>query len=282
MKYTFLIIALLFIASELKSQSIVAGKHGVTDLYTNYNPDTVIWCLSGHMCSHLETPVDMNNDGIPDITIISNNSAGAMGFGNNYVKIDGNRINQIATTSVNSCGNELAKVFSENESIESADTWSYATQNLKIHSWFMGSNTCYASASEKSSFIVGTKIFANSDTLYGWIRVSSIYIDSWDTYFTIQEYACNKGSTEEIEPGNENNIKVYPNPCTDFIYVELNSQATPVMAILTDINGLELLRQTLIDKESRIDVSKLPAGIYILKVIDVNYIFDRKIIVSRD
>ncbi|MBK7031527.1 MAG: hypothetical protein IPH45_21070 [Bacteroidales bacterium] len=243
MKYPVLLIIFLVFTSGIKSQSIIAGQHDVKDYYKDFNPDTVIWCLTGHLCSHLETPIDMNADGITDITFISGNAAGAMGYEDNYVKIKAHSNSQVASGSLDSCHHLLGKVFLNNDTIQSSCSWSNETLDLKLKSSMVGGWSCYASASPSYTFILWYQGFAYNDTLYGWIQIYNVYIDSWDAHFTIQEYACNKGSVGLSEYGNDNFLHIFPNPCKDRISIELETPAKQALAILSDINGKELIRQ---------------------------------------
>ena len=58
--------------------------------------------------------------------------------------------------------------------------------------------------------------------------------------------------------------KVYPNPATDYIMVE-NLKGGEI-AIL-NMNGSVVLKQNMANNKTTIDVSKLPGGIYILKIV---------------
>jgi len=64
-----------------------------------------------------------------------------------------------------------------------------------------------------------------------------------------------------------NPVKVYPNPAADNITVENLESGT--LSIL-NMNGLVMLERTIANNKTVIDISKLPAGVYILKTIDNN------------
>lgn len=71
-------------------------------------------------------------------------------------------------------------------------------------------------------------------------------------------------------------ITIYPNPTSDFLNIEINKPEEPGAITLTDITGRVVLQSTF---TSRIDVSHLPKGMYLLSVYTNTEKFVRKIIV---
>jgi len=64
-------------------------------------------------------------------------------------------------------------------------------------------------------------------------------------------------------------IKIYPNPVSDFLMVESNYTPTQKSELqLYNISGQLMLQQDIHNKKSELDVSKLPKGVYILKIIN--------------
>lgn len=57
-------------------------------------------------------------------------------------------------------------------------------------------------------------------------------------------------------------IIVYPNPSSDFVEIKLNNSTSLEEITLTDILGNEILKT----KDSKINISAYPAGIYMLKI----------------
>ena len=62
----------------------------------------------------------------------------------------------------------------------------------------------------------------------------------------------------------ENNITVFPNPATSLIQVTNNQPITDIVII--DLLGQELLKQTITEPKTIIDISILPNGIYFVRV----------------
>jgi N-acetylneuraminic acid mutarotase len=63
----------------------------------------------------------------------------------------------------------------------------------------------------------------------------------------------------------EKTVGVYPNPTTDYITIEVESQDGPVNMQLLDYNGHKLYSQSL-SATSRVDLSSYPAGIYFVNL----------------
>ncbi len=63
-------------------------------------------------------------------------------------------------------------------------------------------------------------------------------------------------------------VDVYPNPASQFIVVYNYSMENTRTASLYNMNGTLVQQQRLLQSASRMDVSNLPAGLYILKITD--------------
>jgi len=67
----------------------------------------------------------------------------------------------------------------------------------------------------------------------------------------------------------DNNITVYPNPCTDFITVSCEiKKGVNLHYTLSDLNGITVARGNIRRPQTTVPVSNLSQGIYILKVKD--------------
>jgi hypothetical protein len=76
---------------------------------------------------------------------------------------------------------------------------------------------------------------------------------------------------------NKPEMKIYPNPATDVIFIENLQSETPDHIIMADITGRIVYQSSFSD---RIDVSHLPKGMYLLSVYTNTGKFVRKIIVQ--
>lgn len=82
----------------------------------------------------------------------------------------------------------------------------------------------------------------------------------------LNEIAKRESSLEKGTDEVENKIKVYPNPATDFINVEISQKSSYQ---LIDVNGKIVLQGILGELENRIEISDKQAGIYFLNIADL-------------
>lgn len=90
------------------------------------------------------------------------------------------------------------------------------------------------------------------------IFINGMWLDymAIDTYYSQIEYTGN-------EPVEESNIKVYPNPTSDNIRIDLGSANVSSMINLYNIVGTKLISKE-VNGSDLLDLSNLPNGIYIL------------------
>ncbi|MBK7175444.1 MAG: T9SS type A sorting domain-containing protein [Bacteroidales bacterium] len=69
------------------------------------------------------------------------------------------------------------------------------------------------------------------------------------------------------EPNNAEGIKIYPNPVSNYFFLELKEILKSCSIEIADAQGRVVLKINRYNKES-VDVSHLPAGIYSVKVMD--------------
>ena len=74
----------------------------------------------------------------------------------------------------------------------------------------------------------------------------------------------------------ETDVRVYPNPASDYVCISCQSDGAPVMITLADMQGRVLVRQQ-ITEEYRMPVSDFAAGIYLLRVQYGNSVAVKKI-----
>ncbi|WP_297093937.1 T9SS type A sorting domain-containing protein [uncultured Draconibacterium sp.] len=86
--------------------------------------------------------------------------------------------------------------------------------------------------------------------------------------------------TNEVEVGVQNlfdsdDIKIYPNPVTDKVIVEINN-STPLQMVLTDGLGNKVLEQTLQNPTTENNLNNLTSGLYIINLMKENTIVHRQ------
>lgn len=79
--------------------------------------------------------------------------------------------------------------------------------------------------------------------------------------------------------GQDNSVKIYPNPATDQLTVELRSQSLSKSQIeIIDITGRIVIAQDFSTRSSNVDISQLSAGEYIVRITDDQGFFVTKIL----
>lgn len=79
------------------------------------------------------------------------------------------------------------------------------------------------------------------------------------------EYTVLTGIDANNLPANFSDV-VFPNPANNFINVQMNSILPGTVYSINDVEGKHVLQGELKEENSKINISELPAGLYILKV----------------
>jgi photosystem II stability/assembly factor-like uncharacterized protein len=66
---------------------------------------------------------------------------------------------------------------------------------------------------------------------------------------------------------NSELLKIYPNPAIDKISFKVSEKVTSGNLSISNINGQQLLQQEITESTTTIDVSTLPSGVYVAKVV---------------
>src|SRR5208283_5878007 len=61
-------------------------------------------------------------------------------------------------------------------------------------------------------------------------------------------------------------FKVYPNPATDKMTIEIAEDQAPRRLSMMNLNGEEVLTRSLIKPKTQIDISNLPSDVYFVRV----------------
>jgi hypothetical protein len=84
------------------------------------------------------------------------------------------------------------------------------------------------------------------------------------------EAACGVGVGEPPDGGRQSAVRIYPNPSTGIINVELSGMFAleNTHISIQNLNGQVLLSQNVVEATTVIDVASLPLGFYFVKVMD--------------
>jgi len=263
------LILLILIVSKVEAQYIVAGDIPFNGYYYDI-PDTTIGPFNTIF-------IDVDGNNLDDFQIIS-----YRGFGN------GNPTRQIIVKPLNnsevayghydSCsytGNpgkhfaSLAKGINYLDTINSDNIWS--NTELMVASFYYCSISEFSSDTNSINYI-GVRTFNLQDTAYGYIKIRPFSTTS----FTIYEIASNI-SFVGISSLENKLINIYPNPVKDYLIIE-SPIPNKIYYSITNINGQEVLNKEIYSNITKIDMSNLPIGIYLLKLIINDTLLIRKII----
>jgi len=101
--------------------------------------------------------------------------------------------------------------------------------------------------------------------LFGLIMSKTIPDTILNSAKDLNEISKRESSLDKEADEIENIVKVYPNPATDFINVQVSRKSTYQ---LIDFNGKIILQGKLQQSENRIDISDKQNGIYFLNIVD--------------
>lgn len=74
-----------------------------------------------------------------------------------------------------------------------------------------------------------------------------------------------------IEELSSPDFKIYPNPCSEYIQIDLQTELSAALSMY-DLNGHVILQKKTVQNNERIDVSNLASGAYILELRGKNII----------
>ncbi|MFH0893344.1 MAG: T9SS type A sorting domain-containing protein [Bacteroidota bacterium] len=267
-----LLLLLIFLTLNFQSvshaQSILAGETGTGITFVDIVPDTVLNPDYHYTKSY---SIDLNNDGIDDF-LMSATYSGGLGGGGQSASITPLNNNEVAISATDSCFDfssvlintyDLTKAFNFNSAISFSEQWKDSTSYLHYNFWIMGSYNCSGGLFDLAAKYIGVKVFANPDTLYGWIKVSQVaYHD-----VTIEEYAYKKatGGIQNID--NSYISRVYPNPFSQTLNIDINPANTAFIELsIYDILGKQWIDLELQNGKNVIDTKILNRGMYFYQI----------------
>lgn len=99
----------------------------------------------------------------------------------------------------------------------------------------------------------------------------------WDTII-IPSYLL----STPIAEATDLSVQLFPNPANEQIQIKCNKlDHLPMQLILYNATGQILLQRKITELETSISVKDLDAGVYIIKLEDINYRLTKKLIISR-
>ncbi len=112
----------------------------------------------------------------------------------------------------------------------------------------------------------------------GKLQMQNYIANSYTLVPEVYDSCCVNFSVSRIADFlNSDVLNVFPNPTSDFLIIETNQPVEPSVIILTDITGRIVYQSTF---TSRIDVSHLPKGMYVLSFFSNARQYVSKVIVQ--
>jgi len=84
-------------------------------------------------------------------------------------------------------------------------------------------------------------------------------------------------STTSFETLGQAGIKIYPNPTSDFIKLDVAGKQIQKL-IISDLSGKQLLQKTQLNKNETIDLSRFESGVYLISIQTDSKLFTSKIV----
>ncbi|WP_338791253.1 T9SS type A sorting domain-containing protein [Bernardetia sp. MNP-M8] len=121
----------------------------------------------------------------------------------------------------------------------------------------------------------------NLETLQNRIGVYTVVISSGDTSITSEPFTIDRIlSNDDFIKANY--IKIYPNPTTSLLNIELNTILNASEVTLVNALGMELQTTKIINSDKiTLDLNNLSNGIYFVKIISQKGIFYKKVVLKK-
>jgi hypothetical protein len=246
----------LFIDATFDTLTLIGPSWGSDFFVTAFNGEgQVQWgfevpqVLTGDAMSGKSKPICV----LPDNSIsIAGSTRGTVDWGNGVVTSTANFTNQSMVLNISS---------------EGQPNW----VKTGIADWYSQAFAIDADA-EGNLYLTGTSHGTTQFDTCSYTGESFYY-----PYLT----KLNTGMTTGIRrPDPPLHLAVYPNPSGDYLVVETSARANCFLT-LSNLNSQIILRQSLSNQTTRIDVSKLPSGVYFLKLVNPEgYSEVRKVVVN--
>lgn len=160
-------------------------------------------------------------------------------------------------------------------SYDAGQTWTHIDQAAqKAVCRFYDANTGYAGGFHVS----GHPFFGNK----GLFKSQIVF--QMPTSGGVQKMAAKNGNTDALKTESNNQVKVYPTPANDIINIVLQDELMNVKSIISMVSMDGKIMQTATSAKAKLvqlNVSKLPAGAYMLRIASGKQTINKLITVTR-
>ena len=274
-------------------------------VYTDVNPDVVRSCQFSGLCGAAYS-VDLNNDGINDFILAPQKKTFSCGNCNNLSAAIGQVDSAvISSTSQSWIANQVGG-YALNAVIDSSLSWTNGIQVLALNSMNCMAcpipNRTYLNQSPSTGTwnnVLGKylplKIKVGTLSYYGWVKLS-VSIAGYAVSITIMGYAYNTianqpilagqtCTTPGISPlslGDGLGVRLFPNPATNHLTIDLGSNNKKVDVTITDITGKVIYITNAANSEKiEVNTEDFAAGIYVVQIQSADFIAMKKLVIEK-
>ena len=249
---------------EVNCQYLRAGFTIDSTCIYDLEPDAIL-SASYPTQTAQEFNIDCNRDGIIDFNILAIEYLSSHGMGETKsIRIVPLQMNKIAfsridtnehSPSTNDILFPVAQKFLMGDTINNHLNFTHSTVYLSEASRVTGYYRIRIDDWIQNEGYIG--VCLDESAKYYWIKVEVIYSTSISIMEFLQD--CNISSLL---------IEIFPNPCSDFIYIMRNHPENEAMINIFNSNGI-LVKKFLIqlgNKQTKLNISDLNAGLYIIQI----------------
>ncbi len=145
-----------------------------------------------------------------------------------------------------------------------------------------------------SDYYLGLRLLQSGQTYYGWVRLRVNVTSSYASVI-VRDYAYNSipdqpilagqtTATGIIENSFTSSVNLFPNPATNLLTID-NGKLTIENVIIYEMSGRKVYSEnhhnTNTNSEITIDVSKIPAGVYIVQIKSADFNATKKLVIEK-
>ena len=238
-----------------KSQGIVVGDTTSSVIIYKNIKDSIIKCQGGTVFSDF----DLDADTIKDIRFNIHN-ASSLGGTAEYEWV--NSLNNLEFV-VFPSDTIYLDTLAINDTLNKNFKWRKTISNVFLFKYESGPFGYTSGAFRSINHYLGFRWVKPNDTIYGWIFLNTPISFGFGD-ITIRSWAYQSKAVGITSVEKTNKFRSYPNPVSQFIYLELQNALSDSEIEITNYLGQTVLKT---EFTNTIDVSKLATGIYTLKII---------------
>jgi PKD repeat protein len=84
-----------------------------------------------------------------------------------------------------------------------------------------------------------------------------------------------------LKDTDQKEIKIYPNPATDIIYIDFDESLPPGTFEILSVTGKKLIAGSFNQTPQQLEITHLPLGVYIFRAYMGEHSFTKKILIHR-